>query len=150
MYGLLCATFTSYQSAQELTKRFQPCASTLSPTFLLSISLSFYLSTSLPDTSIHPQTHALSVFLSSELTRLVKEHSPLQVQLSGIADSDTLNLLLHLKQLLKPIASDLLTNLRYLLDDVCVSVCACVCVCMWVCMCGQGFYWAALKIFSCI
>ena len=38
-------------------------------------------------------------------------------------DSDTLNLLLHLKQLSKPISSDLHTNLLYLVD-----VCVCVCV----------------------
>ena len=37
-------------------------------------------------------------------------------------DSDTPNLLLHLKQLSKPISSDLLTNLLYMLDAVCVCV----------------------------
>ena len=42
-------------------------------------------------------------------------------------DSDTLHLLLHLKQLSKPISSDLPTNLLYLLDAVCVCVCVCVC-----------------------
>ena len=35
-------------------------------------------------------------------------------------DSDTLKLLLHLKQLSKPITSNLPTNLLYLLDAVCV------------------------------
>ena len=34
----------------------------------------------------------------------------------------TPNLLLHLKQLSKPISSDLRTNLRYLLDGLCVCV----------------------------
>ena len=55
-----------------------------------------------------------------------------------VIDSNTLNLLLHLKQLLKPISSDLHTNLLYLLDSVCVCVCVCVCVlyvCVCVCMC---------------
>ena len=124
MYSLFCATVTGYQSAQGLTTRFQPCASVLSPTLLPSISLSFYPSTSLPDTSVHPRTHAPCVFLSSELSHLVKEHSPSQAQLNGIyclRDSDTLNLL-HLKQLSKPISSDLCTNLLYLLDVVCVCV----------------------------
>ena len=91
--------------------------STLSPTLLLSISLSFYPSTPLPDTSVHPRTHAPCV-LSSKLSHLVKEHSPSQAQLNGIyclMDSDTLNLL-HLKQLSKPISSDLRTNLLYPLD----------------------------------
>ena len=83
MYNLFCTTFTGYQSTQGLTTRFQPCASTLSPTLLPSISLSFYPSTSLPDTSVHPRTHASSVFLSSELSHLVKEHSPLQAKLNG-------------------------------------------------------------------
>ena len=41
-------------------------------------------------------------------------------------DSVTPNLLLHLKQLSKPICSDLRTNLLYLLDAVCVDVCVCV------------------------
>ena len=48
-------------------------------------------------------------------------------------DSDTLNLFLHLKQLSKPISSDLRTNLLYLLDVVCV--CAYVCFCAGVCVC---------------
>ena len=43
----------------------------------------------------------------------------------------TLNLLLHLKQLSKPISSDLRTNLLYLLDGVCVCVCVCMHVCVW-------------------
>ena len=142
MYSLFCVIFTGYRSTQGLATRFQPCASTLSPTFLMSIKLSFYLSTPLPDTSVHPRTHALSVFLSSKLSHLVKEHSHSQSQLSGIfcvMDSDTPNLHLHLKQLSKPISSDLLTNLLYLLDAVCacvcVSVCACVCACVCVCVC---------------
>ena len=64
--------------------------------------------------------YTLSVFLSSKLSYLVKEHSPLQAQLSVIycfivMASDTSNLLLLLKQLSKSISSDLLTNLRYLL-----------------------------------
>ena len=42
------------------------------------ISLSFYPSTFLPDTSVHPWTHVRSVFLLSKLNHLVKEHSPLQ------------------------------------------------------------------------
>ena len=68
----------------------------------LSISLNFDLSTTLPDTSVHPRAHALSVFLSSKPSPLVKEHSPSQAQLNGIyclMDSDTLNLLQHLNQL---------------------------------------------------
>ena len=48
-------------------------ASTLSPTLLLSISLSFYPSTSLPDTSVHPQTHAPCMFPSSKLSHLVEQ-----------------------------------------------------------------------------
>ena len=79
------------------------------------------LSTHLPDTSVHPRIRALSIFLSSKPSHLVKEHSPLQAQLSGtycLMDSDTLNLLLHLQQLTKPIFPDLLTNLLYLLDVV--------------------------------
>ena len=130
MYSLFCAAYTGYQSTQGLTTRFQPCASTLSPTLLLSISLSFYSSTPLQDTSVHPQTHTPCIFLSSKLSHLVKEHSPLQAQLNGIyclMDSDTPNLLLHLKQLSKPISSDLRTNLLYLLYAVCVCVYVCVC-----------------------
>ena len=135
MYSLFCATFTGYQSAQELTTRFQPCALTLSPTFLLSISLSFCPSTLLPDTSVHPWTHAPSVFLSTKLSHLVLEHFPSQAQSNGIyclMDSDTLNLLLHSKQLSKPISSDLHTNLLYLLDDVCVCMFVFVFVCGWM------------------
>ena len=56
-------------------------------------------------------------------------------------DSDTLNLLLHFKQLSKPIFSDLYTNLLYLLDAVCVYVCVGVCVgvCVCVCVCMSAF-----------
>ena len=36
----------------------------------ISISLSFCPSTPLPDTSVHPQTHAPCIFLSSELSHL--------------------------------------------------------------------------------
>ena len=68
MYGLFCPTFTGYQCTQELTTRFQPCASTLSPALLLSMFLSFYPSTPLPDTSVHPKTHPPSVFLSTKLS----------------------------------------------------------------------------------
>ena len=127
MYSLFCAAYTGYQSTQGLTTRFKPCAST-SPTLLPSILLSFYPSTPLWDTSVHPRTHAPYVFLSSKLSQLVKEHSPSQAQLNGIyclMDCDTLNLLL-LKQLSKSISSDLRTNLLYLLDVVCVCVHACV------------------------
>ena len=163
MYSLFCAAYTGYQSTQGLTTRFEPCASTLSPTFLLSISLSFYPSTPLPNTSIHPRTHAPCIFLSSKLSHLVKEHSPSQAQLNGIycvMDSDTLNLLLHLKQLSKPFSSDLRTNLPYLLDAVCVCVCmcvrmcACACVCMparaRVCVCGAliQLYWRLFLVLS--
>ena len=133
MYSLFCATITSYQSAQGLATIFQLCASTLSPTLLLSISLSFYLFTPLPDTSVHPRLQAPFVFLSSKQSHLVKEHSLSQAQLNGIywlMDSDTLKLLLNLKQFSKPISSDLRTNLRYLLDAVCVYMCVCVCVCV--------------------
>ena len=35
----------------------------------------------LPDTSVHPQTHAPSIFLSSKLNHLVEEHSTSQAQL---------------------------------------------------------------------
>ena len=73
------------------------------------------------------------MFLSSKLSHLVKEHSHSQSQLSGIfcvMDSDTPNLHLHLKQLSKPISSDLLTNLLYLLDAVCACVCVSVCACV--------------------
>ena len=69
---LVMKSRTGYQSAQGLTTRFHPCASTLSPTLLLSILLSVYPSTTLPDTSVHPRTHAPSVFLSSKLSHLVK------------------------------------------------------------------------------
>ena len=140
MYGFFCATFIGYQSTRGLTTRFQSCASTLSPTLLLSILLSFYQSTPLPDTSVHPWTHAPSVFLLSKLSHLVKEHSLSQAHLNGIncfMDSDTLNLLLHLKQLSKLISSDLLTNLLYLLDVVCVCVCVCVHACVCVCVCAR-------------
>ena len=89
--------------------------SVLPPTLLL---LCLYRSASnsstpLPDTSVHPRTHAPSVFFSSKLSHPVKEHSPSQGQLNGIyclMNSDTPNLLLHLKQLPKPISSDLPTN----------------------------------------
>ena len=124
----------------RLTTRFQPCASTLSPTLLLSISLSFYQSTPLRDTSVHPQTHAPSIFLLSKLSHLVKEHSS-QAQLNGIycrMASDIQNLLLHLKQLSEPISSDLCTNLLYLQDALCVCECVCVCVCMSVCVCMRA------------
>ena len=121
IYSFFCATFTGYQYTQELTTRFQPCASTLSLTLLLSISLSISLSAPLPDTSVHPQTHALSAFLSSKLNHLVKKHSPLQAQLSGtscLLKSDIPNLL-HLKQLSKPISSGLfISNLLYTLNVV--------------------------------
>ena len=50
--SFFCAAFTGYQAIQGFTERFQPCGS-FSQTLLLSISLSFYLSTPLPDTSIH-------------------------------------------------------------------------------------------------
>ena len=136
MYSLFCATFTGYQSAQELTTRFQPCASTLSPTLLLSISLSFYPSAPFPDTLCsYSYTHTLSVSLLSKLSHFVKEYSPSQTQLNGIycfMDSDTPNLLLHLKQLSKPISSDLHTNFLYLLDDVCVCMFVFVFVCGWL------------------
>ena len=141
MYSLFCTAYTGYQSTQGLTTRFQPCASILSPTLLPSISLSFYPSTPLPDTSVHPRTHAPCVFLSSKLSHFVKEHSPSQVQLNGIyclMDSDTLNLLLHSKQFSKPISSNLRTNLFYLLGVVCVCVHACVCAC--VCVYGALIY----------
>ena len=55
-------------------------------------------STLLPDTSIYPWTHAPSIFLSSELSHFVKEHSASQAQLNRIyclMDSNTLNVLLH-------------------------------------------------------
>ena len=69
-------------------------------------------------------------------------------------DSDTLNLLLHLKQLSKPISSDLRTNL-YLLDIVCVCVrvCACVCVCVCACVCvcvGWGGVGALIQLYWCL
>ena len=59
-------------------------------------------------------------------------------------NSDTPNLFLHLKQLLKPISSDLLTNFLYLLDVVhpqrialyIVALCVCECVC--VCVCARS------------
>ena len=98
----ICATFTGYYYDQGFTARSKPLASTLSPTFPLSILLSCYPSTPLPDNSVHLRTHALSVFLSSKLNYLVKEHCPLQVQLNGTycrTETDTPNLVLHLKQL---------------------------------------------------
>ena len=50
-------------------------------------------------------------------------------------DSDPLNLL-HLKQLSKPISSDLHTNLLYLLGAMCVCVCVFACaLCLFVCVC---------------
>ena len=134
--AFFCTTFTGFQSTHGLTTRFQPCASTLSPTLLLSISLSFYPPTPLSDISVHPCTHTPSIFLSSELSHLVKVHFSSQVKLYRIyclMDSNTLNLLLHLKQLSKLISSDLHTNLLYLLGAVCVVVCVCVCVCVWAC-----------------
>ena len=70
MYSLFCAAYTGYQSTQGLTTRFQPCASTLSPTLLPPISLRFYPSTPLPDTSVYPRTHAPCVFLSLKLSHL--------------------------------------------------------------------------------
>ena len=121
-----------------MTTKFQSFASALSLTLLLFILLSLHPSAPLPDISVHLRTHAISVFLSLNLSHLVKEHSPSQAQLNGIyclMDSDTLNLLLHLKQLSKPISSDLCTNLLYLLDAVCVCVCVCVCACAFVCVC---------------
>ena len=70
---LVMKSRTGYQSAQGLTtKKCHPCASTLSPTLHLSILLSVSPSTTLPDTSVHPRTHPPSVFLSSELSHLVK------------------------------------------------------------------------------
>ena len=137
MYSLFRAAFTGYQSTPGLTTRFQPCASILSPTLLPSISRSFYPSTPFPDTSVHPRTHAPCVFLSSKLSNLVRKHSSSLAQLNGIyclMDSDTLNLLLHLKQFSKPISSDLRTNLLYLLDALSVYECVCVCVCVRACV----------------
>ena len=84
------------------------------------------------------------IFLSSKLSHLVKEHSPSQAQLHGIyclMDSNTLNLLLHLKQLAKPPSSDQCTNLLYLLDALCVCVCVCVCVHVCVCVCVCVYVW---------
>ena len=118
MNSLFCVIFTVYQPAQGFTTRFQPCASTLSTSLLPSISLSFYPSTPLPDTSVHPWIHALLVFLSSKLSHLVKKYFPSQGQLNEaycLMNSDTPNVLLRLKQLSKPISSDLLTNFLYLL-----------------------------------
>ena len=94
------------------------------------------------------------VYLSSKLSHLVKEHSPSQAQRNGIyclMDSDTLNLLLHLKQLSKLISSDLLTNLLYLLDVVCVCVCVCVCMHVFVCVCVHALiksYWSLFLVLS--
>ena len=51
-------------------------------------------------------------------------------------DSDTPNLLLYLKQLPKPISSDLRINLLYLLDALRVCMCVCVCVCLFACVCA--------------
>ena len=84
------------------------------------------LSVYTPSRHLHHRTHAPCVFLSPKLNHLVKEHSPSHAQLNGIyclMDSDTPNLLLHLKQLSKPISSDLRTNLRYLPDTVFMCVC---------------------------
>ena len=140
MYSLFCAAYTGYQSTQGLTTRFKPCAST-SPTLLPSILLSFYLSTPLPDTSIHPRTQAPCVFLSSKLSNFVKKHSPSQAQLNGIYCLMDSNLLVLLKQLSKPISSDLQTNLLYLLDAVHVCVCVCVHACVHVCVCVRVCVW---------
>ena len=74
-----------------------------------------------------------------------------------LMDPDTLNLLLHLKQLSKPISSDLRTSLLYLLDALslslslcarararaCVCVCACVRVSVRVCVCVCDCVWCA-------
>ena len=60
-------------------------------------------------------------------------------------DSDTPNLLLHLKQLSKPISSDLCTNLLYLLDAVCVCVCVYARVRLCVCACA---YWCLFLVLS--
>ena len=117
---------------------------------LLSISLSFYLSTPLPDTSVHPRTHAPPVFLSSKLIHVVKVHSPSQAQLNGIycpMDSDTPNLLQQLKQISKPTSSDLRTNLRYPLDAVCMCVRACVRVCA---RASMDFYVCTMLCESCL
>ena len=65
-----------------------------------------------------------------------------------VIDSNTLNLLLHLKQLLKPISSDLHTNLLYLLDSVCVCVCVRVCVC--VCMCVRVCVCECISVCVCV
>ena len=76
-------------------------------------------------------------FVTTQGIHLVEEHSPSQAQLNRIyclMDSGTPNLLLHLKQLSKPISSDLRTNLLYLLDAVCVCVCVCVRVCVCACV----------------
>ena len=92
------------------------------------------LSVCTPSRHLRSSSDTHPVFLSSKLSHLVKEHSPSQAQLNGIyclVDSDTLNLLLHSKQLSKPICSDLRTNLLYLLDAVCVCVCMHVCGCVY-------------------
>ena len=104
---------------------------------------------------------------SSKLSHLFKEHSPSQGQLNGIyclMNSDTPNLLLHLKQLSKPISSDLPTNLLCLLDALCVCVCVrahvrvCVCVCVWCadpiilvffcCCCFPGVEYGFLCVYN--
>ena len=129
---------------EDLLKRFQPCASTLSSTLLLSVSLSFCPSTPLPDTSVHPRTHAPSVFLSSKLSHLVKEHSPSQAQLNKVyclVDSHTPNLLLPLKQLSNPSLQVCL-----LIFGTCQMLCVCMCVCVrayvrvcvCVCVCARA------------
>ena len=85
--------------------------------------------------------HMHSPYFVRQLSHLVKEHSLSQAQLNGIyciMGSDTPNLLLHLKQLSKPISSDLLTSLLYLLDAVCVCVRARARVCVCVCVCARA------------
>ena len=149
MYWFFCSTFTGYQSTQGLTTGFQPCASTLSPALLLS----FYPSTQLPDTSVYPRIHALSVFLSSKLSHFVNEHSPLPAQLNGThCLMDLTHLLLLLKQLSKPISSDLL----YLLDVVhsqqialyIVAVCVRACTDPIIMVCVPGVEYGFLCVYN--
>ena len=98
---LVMKSCTGYQSAQRTDYKISTlCFNTFtnfSPVYIAQL-----VSVSTPSRHLHSSSDTRTIVLSSKLSHLVKEHSPSQAQLNGIyclMDSDTPNLLLHIKQL---------------------------------------------------